>query len=213
MPVFCFLKLEHASPPPAWRRSEQSDWALLQATASGDGARSLIGRYSFAGASLSECIALVQAQDADGHWSRQCEDGGACKRCEDARTSCERGFGDGGCRLPFPRTLGGRLRILRTSGHLSSSVKPSTFENRFRRQENWGLFAHQPPIGMQYTTICSTNDTNTEHTYAPWCDHNPLIPCDVTESITLKHRECLTRRAGIARRFPVKVRDGMARGP
>ena len=26
-------------------------------------------------------------------------------------------------------------------------------------QENWGLFAHQPPIGLQYSTICSTNNT------------------------------------------------------
>jgi hypothetical protein len=29
----------------------------------------------------------------------------------------------------------------------------------WQTQENWGLFAHQPPIGLQYSTICSTNNT------------------------------------------------------
>ena len=27
--------------------------------------------------SIARCITLVQVQDADGHWSRRCEDGGA----------------------------------------------------------------------------------------------------------------------------------------
>ena len=42
-----------------------------------------------------------------------------------------------------------------------------------QNRENWGLFAHQPPIDLQYATICSTNNTNTEHKYAPRCDHGP----------------------------------------
>jgi hypothetical protein len=46
-------------------------------------------------------------------------------------------------------------------------------QGKSQNRENWGLFAHQPPIGLQYATICSTNNTNTEHKYAPRCDHGP----------------------------------------
>jgi hypothetical protein len=51
-------------------------------------------------------------------------------------------------------------------------------QRKSQNRENWGLFTHQPtkyqvPIGLQYATICSTNNTNTEHKYAPRCDHGP----------------------------------------
>jgi len=31
--------------------------------------------------------------------------------------------------------------------------------DKSQTQENWGLFAHQPPVGLPYPTICSTNNT------------------------------------------------------
>jgi len=60
-----------------------------------------------------------------------------------------------------------------TVSHLSSSVKTINLPGKSPTEENWGLVAHQPPIGLQYATICSTNNTNTEHKYAPRCDHEP----------------------------------------
>ena len=55
-----------------------------------------------------------------------------------------------------------------------------------QNQENRGLFAHQPPIGLQYKTTCSTSNTKTEHKYAPWCDHKPLRMSAVSRVALLK---------------------------
>ena len=63
-----------------------------------------------------------------------------------------------------------------TVSHLSSLVKTINLPGKSPTEENWGLVAHQPPIppiDLQYATICSTNNTNTEHKYAPRCDHEP----------------------------------------
>ena len=60
-----------------------------------------------------------------------------------------------------------------TVSHLSAAVKTINLPGKSPTEENWGLVAHQPPIGLQYATICSTNNTNTEHKYAPRCDHEP----------------------------------------
>ncbi len=57
-----------------------------------------------------------------------------------------------------------------------------------QNQENRGLFAHQPPIGLQYTTICSTSNTKTEHKCAEMEPelHNLLVrvltPCSPASS-------------------------------
>jgi hypothetical protein len=56
-------------------------------------------------------------------------------------------------------------------------------QGKSQNRENWGLFAHQPPIGLQYATICSTNNTNTEHKYAPRCYHGPAELPAATASI------------------------------
>jgi hypothetical protein len=61
-----------------------------------------------------------------------------------------------------------------------------------------GLFAHQPPIGLQYTTTCSPSNTKTEHKYAPWCDHKPLRMSAVS-------RVALLKSSGNRGRHDVKV--------
>ena len=59
----------------------------------GNGTSSLIGLSSFAGAAHAKDAngqwsrrcedGVAQAHDADGQWNRRCEDGGTRKRCED----------------------------------------------------------------------------------------------------------------------------------
>ena len=70
-------------------------------------------------------------------------------------------------------TIQSRTLYRHTVSHLSSVVKTINLPGKSQTQENWGLVAHQPPIDLQYATICSTNNTNTEHKYAPRCDHGP----------------------------------------
>jgi hypothetical protein len=59
----------------------------------GNGTSSLLGLSSFAGAAHAKDAngqwsrrcedGVAQAHDADGQWNRRCEDGGTRKRCED----------------------------------------------------------------------------------------------------------------------------------
>ena len=61
--------------------------------AGGNGTSSLLGLSSFAGAAHAKDAngqwsrrcedGVAQAHDADGQWNRRCEDGGTRKRCED----------------------------------------------------------------------------------------------------------------------------------
>ena len=45
-----------------------------------------------------------------------------------------------------------------TVSHLSSMVNLQA-SGKSQTQENWGLFAHQPSVGLPYPTICSTNNS------------------------------------------------------
>ena len=68
-----------------------------------------------------------------------------------------------------------------TVSHLSSMVNLQA-SGKSQTQENWGLFAHQPSVGLTYPTICSTNNTK----------HRTQI-CTLVLSLALS----VSRRCGI----------------